>query len=549
MARIQLISAGPSEGAPYPGALVSADAVGAAARGGAAIGQAVGQVGELAGALAMKMAEAKNAEDRAKAQMVMRDEAAKIQTKLATDPNEETWEATAKQGVNNARSAVFTQKLAPVVRKELELQMAEWGQKTQISVQTQATARKIERATTAIMGEAEARVRAQDWDGAVAQVDEAASVGLLGPKERADEVKRILDYGGYYEAQQKLSSLADLSPRARTAELAKLNQQLLTRNEDGSFTYFEDPEHRGGMSARGRIEMSSVIASQQRAAVREMDGNAHELIVGLRTGNATLADVGTAFDSGQISGDGVEQFLRANKVFEGVLSEKQQVKARAQETRAKSLEQDALEKGTAGFRELDVAIQTGSITPARGREIKSRLDVAAQADRTTDSFSDIRDQLDSWYARKTILNKAGNNFFPSAQPDDAEFQKLLGDIDGAPLTMPAKLELLQGLFEAKMADISDLQEEGKGSWWDRDITEPERKLRTELLQTYKNLLPSLGLQTAGSLLFGQEDMIRGFFDGNKEPTPQDVEKFRKEVLLPQIQESASNELLRAQFDF
>ena len=88
----------------------------------------------------------------------------------------------------------------------------------------------------------------------------------------------------------------------------------------------------------------------------------------------------------------------------------------------------------------------------------------------------------------------------------------------------------------KLADISDLQEEGpdNGRWADRDITPQERDLRRNVLGEYKKLLPALGDVTAGDLMFSQEARIRAFFDRVRREAPARVSPTWRRVALPVV---------------
>jgi hypothetical protein len=92
----------------------------------------------------------------------------------------------------------------------------------------------------------------------------------------------------------------------------------------------------------------------------------------------------------------------------------------------------------------------------------------------------------------------------------------------------------------KAMDLRDLQEEGTGTFMDRDLTEPERKLRTDLITLYgKGVVPVMGAAFAGDLMFVQEAQIRKWFDANPDATPEEVAGFRDDLMKPVREVSGS----------
>jgi hypothetical protein len=91
----------------------------------------------------------------------------------------------------------------------------------------------------------------------------------------------------------------------------------------------------------------------------------------------------------------------------------------------------------------------------------------------------------------------------------------------------------------KAMDLKDLQEEGTGTFMDRDLTEPERKLRTDLITSYRTgVVPAMGASYAGNLMFVQEGQIRAWFDEHPDATEEQVFAFRDRLMEPIRQVSA-----------
>jgi hypothetical protein len=214
--------------------------------------------------------------------------------------------------------------------------------------------------------------------------------------------------------------------------------------------------------------------------------------------------------------------------------------------KAESLRVLALERGKVGLRDIDKQLALGEITPDQADQLKEELVQASRAEVQMEKgdYRTISDKIRGGLVAKLF----------GRQPSDKEYQQIQTLILASrkTLTKETRLKLVDELLTMKLADISDLQEEGpdNGRWADRDITPQERDLRRNMIGEYKKLLPALGDITAGDLMFSQESRIRAFFDTAKTPrTPAEIEKFTKEQLLPEMQRAAGFEALKDAFKF
>lgn len=249
MARLQLLQADQPDAPLYPGATVSSDALMAPARGAQAIAGAVGELGDRMADLAQRLQAAKNAATQADAERQMQQSFADYQNKLATSNDEEKWVPDWQAQLNQTKQGIFSgTNLPPEVRRNLEQRFLDFQQKTEVSVQTQATARTIERQTTKLQNAAEYMWRAGDYERGAVFIDQAAKAGLMTP-EAADALKMK---GGEIVDMSNVQSLILKYP-------SSASDWITAKNKDGSWENFSHltEQQRYEMVRRARVAASA----------------------------------------------------------------------------------------------------------------------------------------------------------------------------------------------------------------------------------------------------------------------------------------------------
>lgn len=403
--------------------------------------------------------------------------------------------------------------------------------RARVGVQLRGSQQKalIAKSNAQIETNAQARLRAGDYDGYVAQIDQMD----LTTEQRESRVRDGLNQGLYHIASNNMDAIEALPMAERIAEYEAIKEELSAKDGD---TYANYEFDRGGLSLGGRQKLISNANARIRATQRAMDTTSKALLRGLASGKNTLADVQEAMELGQIDEATAKAFAPQ---MEAAQSERKLAEAEKRKASTERLRKRLLEKKDAGLMEIDRQIATGEITRVEGEQLKTQLAQASLREQVAaPEYSSIKERIDGGFGAKMF----------GRQPSDAEYQSILEDITEADLTQTSRYDLMDRFLNMKLADIGDLEEEGQsGRWGDRDITPAERDLRKTLIARYKTLLPNMGVGLAGDLLFNQESEIRSFFDMNPKATPQQVESFLNNHLLPKVNDAAGIETLSEAF--
>jgi hypothetical protein len=494
---------------------------------------------------------AKNEADLVRGRLEMKKIAGENQIELEKrSGNPDEWEGITKDVVTAGRPRVFGEtaekksKISGPVKKQLEEEWAAFEQDQTQGVEFQALRQTNKQSDEAFEQAAAIAYNEGRYEDGDAEMDKRADLGTQSAKLVKDVLKpKGREAGARTQVKVRLEAIEAMTPREQEIAYRDLPKEL------------EAVQH---LSKPDRLVVESKAIQLQRQAGRALDTNALQTVRGLRNGSLTLADVAKSDEAGELRDLAMApEFEAASGAFQAEEREKvqtareqKQSKARAAEGRFEALSKDALYEGKVGLEGIDKAIQRGEATPGQAAELKNRLEVVSLAQQTeapgddrNPNFSSISDKLDNLFAAGSL------DLRPGHQPDPEEYTKIYEQIQQAKITMPNKLALMERFYAAKLADVSDLEEEGTGRWLDRDISKPEAVLRTDLIRSYKEILPSLGLQQAGALLFSQEDQIIRFFEGReKPPAPAELKAFH-DALFATARGSASSDLIAASFGF
>jgi hypothetical protein len=211
----------------------------------------------------------------------------------------------------------------------------------------------------------------------------------------------------------------------------------------------------------------------------------------------------------------------ARKTLENqILTRKRAIK-RTQTVTANKLARDVA-KGDASLEDINSA----DIPEGEKEVLRTQVDFSAKIEQETSG------------AYKIIANRMKANWAQwllgmERQPDEDEYASILKDISTVKLTKESKRKLFDMYLELKANDLSDNQEEGTHWARDRDVSQPEVDLRTEMGEIYKESFNTLGVDALSGAMWDQEKQIRDYFDRNPEATGEDIKAF-KEMLILQI---------------
>lgn len=533
-------------------------------------GQTVQGGAEMLGRFAVEKAQQRNKGILANEETIRMETAAKIASHIESNPGDPdswgqvsnlTWEAYEKGRSDRAKK----EKWAPDVLERDKLQYQAYRSETGVRFRAEQDKAYIRQSNARLEANADAKLRAGDYDGFVSTMDKMN----LFDDQRDRKIRQGLEEGMYRVANGQLDALRDLPPSQAIPAIEKFISAVNEKDAKGKFKDYEF--ERGGMSIGARQQIVTIAQQRIREQEREMAVNGRAIVSQIRMGRATEADVFEAVKSGNLTPDvaktimpdvamAVDEWQAKVDAKDAAALSKEEAAQRRQEAdqrrienetqtkaaKAESLRVAALERGKVGLRDIDRQLALGEITPAQADQLKEELTQASRAELQMEKgdYRLISDKIRGGLTAKMF----------GRQPSDKEYQQIQAMILASrkTLTKETRLKLVDELFTLKLADMSDLQEEGpdNGRWADRDITPQERTLRVGVLGEYKKLLPALGDITAGDLMFSQEARIRAFFDTAKAPRTQaEIEKFAKEQLLPEIQKAAGFEALKDAFKF
>lgn len=211
----------------------------------------------------------------------------------------------------------------------------------------------------------------------------------------------------------------------------------------------------------------------------------------------------------------------ARKTLENqILARKRAIK-RTQTVTANKLARDVA-KGDASLEDINSA----DIPEGEKEVLRTQVDFSAKIEQETSGAYEIIANRMKVYWAQWLLGM-------ERQPDEDEYASILKDISTVKLTKESKRKLFDMYLELKANDLSDNQEEGTHWLRDRDVSQPEVDLRTEMGEIYKESFNTLGVDAISGAMWDQEKQIRDYFDRNPEATGEDIKAF-KEMLILQI---------------
>tara|TARA_R110000868_G_scaffold148301_2_gene370097 strand:+ start:13345 stop:14934 length:1590 start_codon:yes stop_codon:yes gene_type:complete len=425
----------------------------------------------------------------------------------------------------------------------------EFKTRTGVSLRVDQDKAQISKANSHLEMNAEARLRAGDYDGFVKSYDEMD----LDPASRERKIRQGLEQGLYKVANNQLDAIAELPPAQAKVAYNEYIAKVTEKNREGNYVNYE--EERGGMSLGGRVNLESIARARIKAAQREMDSESRKIIAGLRTGLYTEANIDAAVKAGDIDQATAEAMSPLFKFASEENKTKEEQKQQVIEDKKLAAEDKQLakaasiggniDKGAVGEFEIEQQWARGKITREQADQLKVDLAFTASGEQRVENgeYSKINDKINLQYSKNIFQGGA-------EQPDDNTYTKILTSIKDAKLTKATRLKLVDKLMLLKLADVADLQEEGPtGRWTDRDISPQEKQTRVGLIDSYRQVLPVIGPELAGDLLFEQETLIRNFFDIKSDRSQSEIDAFVTKQLLPSLFNAAAQESLEQAFNY
>lgn len=169
------------------------------------LGGAVAGIGEVLGDTSFKLQQAQNYRHTAALQTAMDDEWNKFQDSLNPSSDETKWQENWQKTLDARVAQVMPKEAGPLLRQQIELQTQQFKVRTSGAVGHQAKAVGVEKAKVAGLTRTEQLWRSGDAQGAEANLNEMAGLGLITPEEVPGMVRKGVSH---MEAQQATNLIA-----------------------------------------------------------------------------------------------------------------------------------------------------------------------------------------------------------------------------------------------------------------------------------------------------------------------------------------------------
>lgn len=177
---------------------------------------------QFLGGFALQKQQSENVAVVADADRQMKEAFASYQTELSQDGDETKWqEGWTKRLDTLSRDLFSNDKMAPVVKVELQEKFEDYKTKTNINVAAQVTKRSIQRSKAQVERSVELDLENGDIQSASKKINEGQAVGLYSPEEAQKRIEKAESRVDYYNAS------------AMAQEDAEGTYELLREKTDG----------------------------------------------------------------------------------------------------------------------------------------------------------------------------------------------------------------------------------------------------------------------------------------------------------------------------
>lgn len=407
----------------------------------------------------------------------------------------------------------------------------------------------------------------------------AQALKMVAESEKTKMALRVSEALEKPPAEQK-KALNDIA--------AELSERDSEQNFVNGQVLFENPD--SGKIVNGGILMSDRVAFRDqalglvRSAQNAMERNARDLVPFIRMGDSVDQLIADGIKAGDFDAETVQGFSRTFDIEEGIYSDKQEAlknkedEARRQKliaynnaettlaeriTSGKATEEDiskhleldlirpqrvegltALVKQRAQYEadaaeadDADEAIRQGRVfsglqddflkgdlsvydlhrrarneglSEARVKGLVASLSASNDMQRSGPMFTELKDSIDSM----------------AIEPSPSAYRDMVRTIAESDLTKDNRIFLLGRMLHLKIRDFEDNEEDVEGTLIERDISNQEKAVRTNLMPAFYLLANIRGAGIAGDIYFQQEEELKKRF--SKPVTPEEAKAIEDE---------------------
>ena len=518
------------------------------------VGGATREVSKFLFDYGMKLQDHINKGDLADAEVAFDETQQRVSDVIAQEPDQNKWEGITKKIWEDHKKVVDKKNYAPVVRNQVDNSFKIFEGKSLTGVKGQKVKRDIQTANANLIRLATKQRKNGDIEGAVETLN---GLNMSDPVAKENMIQRTLSEGAYQDVFQQIQ----VNYHDEEA-LDGILEGLQSKGDDGYGTRADGTTK--GTGFFGPLEMrdgSGMVATEISIGV-EIDGREVEIptLVPTLTNeqkdfllsggdprgredivNASISHAEKRIEEGlsPFANDGDDGYTNheglgydARKTLENqILARKRAIK-RTQTVTANKLARDVA-RGDASLEDINSA----DIPEGEKEVLRTQVDFSAKIEQETSGAYEIISNRMKAHWSQGLLGM-------ERQPDEDEYASILKDISTVKLTKESKRKLFDMYLELKANDLSDNQEEGTGWLWDRDVSQPEVDLRTEMGEIYKESFNTLGVDAISGAMWDQEKQIRDYFDRNPEATEEDIRVF-KEMLTLQITDDVATKTIGA----
>tara|TARA_R100000951_G_C2653634_1_gene185320 strand:- start:6927 stop:8735 length:1809 start_codon:yes stop_codon:yes gene_type:complete len=269
-----------------------------------------------------------------------------------------------------------------------------------------------------------------------------------------------------------------------------------------------DAETIAGFSRVFDIEEGIYSAKQEDLRNKEDEAKRNRLIAyyerertlsgRILNGTATEEDISQQVELGLIRPESVEGLTNlvnqraANEAAAAVAADAKE--AKRQSAVLNSLDADFL-NGDLSTYDLNRRASNEGLSEAIVKAANERLIASNAMQRSGQMFTDLKKSIDVM----------------SIEPSPSDYNNMVRTIAESELTKDNRIFLLGRMLHLKIRDFEDNEEDVEGTLYERDISNQEKRVRTNLMPAFYFLANVRGVAIAGDIYFQQEEELKKMF--------------------------------------
>jgi hypothetical protein len=447
----------------------------------------------------------------------------------------ETWEknreATWKAYEQGRAKRMKEQGWGPRVKLQDDMLTKQYQAETGIRFRAMTDAALIRQSNARLEANATEHLRSGNVKAALASIN---AMNLFAD-QRGAKIEQITNGFVYGEYDREMSNIDMLPPAQQAQEFARIEQELTETDKDGKpvngWVEDESGKRLGGLDQPGRTDLIRAARARMRAADVRMAQTGRGLVRQAELGVDAAMAFQKALDAGEITEDVARIFvpevnaaLMEKQAKEGERAEREAEKLGIRRDRAEAAAQrmiDARGGATLTMEEIERREARGitrpndptGLTADAANRLREQLQAVEAGDQMTPEFAKINERLENRLGQGVM----GTFFRDAAQMNPREKARELEKINAAPVSVGAKLKLMDKFFEVVKWDLREGEISDRDG--DRNIGPEEKELRTSLIEHYRKAGRELGPRAIGARYMADMNQVSAWFAANEGASP------------------------------